>query len=127
MASKISREPIARASVNSATLILSTILVLFSAQFSMAEVNDPTAIPLATVATESQRLSQFLSATAQLGDTDSRVEAISEGIGDRTKEVNGAAVALSDSLTQKPTLEQLSELAACGKTPSAGAGRVIRS
>ena len=93
----------------------------------MAEVNDPTAIPLATVATESQRLSQFLSATAQLGDTDSRVEAISEGIGDRTKEVNGAAVALSDSLTQKPTLEQLSELAACGKTPSAGAGRVIRS
>ena len=76
----------------------------------MAEVNDPTPIPLATVATESQRLSQFLSATAQLGDTDSRVEAISEGIEDRTKEVYGAAVALSDSLTQKPTLEQLSEL-----------------
>jgi small-conductance mechanosensitive channel len=96
--------------VNSTALFLSTILVFTFALAAAAEVNEPLPIPLPLVSTESQKLSQFLAGTAGLGDADSRIDTISEGIEERTKEIQSAATALADILARKPTLEQLSDL-----------------
>jgi potassium-dependent mechanosensitive channel len=74
---------------------------------SASDMNEVIPISLPLVPAESQKLTQFLSVTAQLGDVDSRVDEISEGIEGRTKEVQEAAIALADGLTQSLTLEQL--------------------